>query len=156
MLVGGVPFQPLFDAEGFDAVLVILYAITPTSSVAVKDSIGTVNLLNVAGNSKLVIVGAVVSPVVGGGVQDCVSTGCVVGVPVQFAGVLPVTVLVCCPFDPHVDHAEYVYPVQAAGGGVQDCVSTGCVVGVPVQFAGVLPVTVLVCCPFDPHVDHAE
>jgi len=100
--------------------------------------------LNVTGNSKLVIVGAVVSPVAGGGVQACVSTGCVGGVPVQFAGMLPVTVLVCWLFT-HVDHAEYVYPVHAAGGGVQACVSTGCVGGVPVQFAGMLPVTVLVC-----------
>jgi hypothetical protein len=102
-----------------------------------------------------VTTGAVVSPA-GGGVQACVSTGCVVGVPVQFAGVLPVTVLVCWPFAPQPDHAEYVYPVHATGGGVQACVSTGCVVGVPVQFAGVLPVTVLVCWPFAPQPDHAE
>jgi hypothetical protein len=35
---------------------------------------------------------------------------------VQFAGVLPVTVLVCWPFVPQADHPEYVYPVHAAGG----------------------------------------
>ncbi len=124
------------------------------SSVAAKDSIGTVNLLNVAGNSKLVIVGAVVSPVAGGGVQACVNTGCVVGVPVHPAGVVPVCVLVCCPFT-HADHPEYVYPVHVAGGGVQACVNTGCVVGVPVHPAGVVPVCVLVCCPFT-HADHPE
>ena len=46
----------------------------------------------------------------------CVSTGEAEGVPVHPDGVLPVTVLVCWPFEPQADQAEYVYPVHAAGG----------------------------------------
>jgi hypothetical protein len=92
------------------------------------------------------------------GVHDCVSTGEAEGVPVHPAGVLPITVLVCCPFEPHADQAEYVYPVHATGAGVHVCVNTGEAEGIPVHPAGVLPVTVLVCWPLAGQVagDHAE
>ena len=94
-------------------------------------------------------------PVVGG-IQACVNTDGVEGVPVHPAGVLLRTVLVCWPLEPQADHAEYEYPVQATGAGVQACDSTAGVEGVPVHPAGVLLRTVLVCWPLEPQADHAE
>ena len=67
------------------------------------------------------------------------------GVPVHPAGALPITVLVCWPFAPHADHAEYVYPVACDDVGVHAwSVLPGSKVSLCI-LKGSLPVTVLVC-----------
>ncbi len=62
------------DAVGAVAVSVTLYPVTPTLSVAAKDVIDTVRVLEVAGMVNAEMVGFVVSPVDGGGVETVIVT----------------------------------------------------------------------------------
>jgi len=58
---GGVPDQPLADGSGGVALVVIIYPVTPTLSVAVNPDTGTVSDVEVVGMLKAVTAGGVVS-----------------------------------------------------------------------------------------------